>query len=537
MNKQDEIRILDFPKNVQYRTSLYLSDAPMCFREIIDNSEDIITKTGIGSTIIASTNFAGGYSLVADDSVGIPIFMSPDRPSQTQADVSITTLHSGTNFNDGNKEAISRGINGLGSGCVQAVSEVYILMSKITPDNYDKSLPCVKTFYESLGSRSKKEIFYYVACSGGYKKEEGALKKADLEKKFFGGNELPSGMSTMVAFKISDKYFEGNTKTAIPLENIRNFLLIQEKFYKRKIRFYADGQVLDSSGFKPYQFEFMSRVIPGDTSMNKQLDFYVTFEADPGLATKDSFGSVNGLDCSGVHVSWLEAAYGQALIDEFKIKHKTILPGLKMFVLALVPEPVYDSQTKSRMKGIAKVKQTDLTPIIKDFQKVFRKSRDYWEKHVEKLNILAESYKSLGAIEKAQKIIDDASGRGLYKAKGEMIDGFSDATAGPGDRWNCSLMLVEGLSAGGSLKAARKSTKYFACLPLRGKVKNVKDSTADQMMDNKELFTLFRVIGLGIDANNVTSGCNSVEEAYEKIKKHSRYGKIILATDKTKVCV
>ena len=139
--------------------------------------------------------------------------------------------------------------------------------------------------------------------------------------------------------------------------------------------------------------------------------------------------------------------------------------------------------------------------------------------------------KSLSAADKAQKIIDDAAGRGLYKAKQEMIPGFSDATASPGDRWNCEAFIVEGLSPGGSLKAARKSTKYTAVIPLRGKVKNVKDSSVDQMMDNKELFTIFKMVGLGIDVNNVTKGCKSPEEAYEKIKKYSRYGKLVIATD------
>jgi DNA gyrase/topoisomerase IV subunit B len=50
-------------------------------------------------------------------------------------------------------------------------------------------------------------------------------------------------------------------------------------------------------------------------------------------------------------------------------------------------------------------------------------------------------------------------------------------------------------------------------------------------MDNKELFTIFKLVGLGIDINNVTKGCKTPEEAYEKIKQNSRYGKIIIATD------
>ena len=114
IQNNEEIRVIDFPECIQMRTSLYLADAPMCLREIIDNSEDAITKTGVGDTVIVETNF-NGFNFVADNSTGIPIMMSRDRPGQTQADVSISTLHSGSNFNYGGKTEISRGVFGVGS--------------------------------------------------------------------------------------------------------------------------------------------------------------------------------------------------------------------------------------------------------------------------------------------------------------------------------------------------------------------------------------------------------------------------------------
>jgi DNA gyrase/topoisomerase IV subunit B len=128
--------------------------------------------------------------------------------------------------------------------------------------------------------------------------------------------------------------------------------------------------------------------------------------------------------------------------------------------------------------------------------------------------------------------MQEAAGRNMYKNKADMVEGFSDATAGPNERWECECFICEGLSPCGSLKAARPNTKYLAAIPLRGKLLNVKDSSADKAMSNREIYTIFRVIGLGIDINNVTTGSKSPEEAYERIKKYSRYGKIIIATDK-----
>ena len=69
---------------------------------------------------------------------------------------------------------------------------------------------------------------------------------------------------------------------------VRNFLLIQEKFYKRRITFWVDGKKLDTSGFKPYKEEILRTLTPADTSMNPYIGVYATFEIDPGLKNVDT---------------------------------------------------------------------------------------------------------------------------------------------------------------------------------------------------------------------------------------------------------
>ena len=78
------------------------------------------------------------------------------------------------------------------------------------------------------------------------------------------------------------------------------------------------------------------------------------------------------------------------------------------------------------------------------------------------------------------------------------------------------LFIVEGDSAGGSAKKCR-DREHQAILPLRGKPKNVTDSQADEILDNKELYTLISTIGAGYDDDfNI---------------KNIHYGKIIIMTD------
>ena len=54
-------------------------------------------------------------------------------------------------------------------------------------------------------------------------------------------------------------------------------------------------------------------------------------------------------------------------------------------------------------------------------------------------------------------------------------------------------------SAAGALKSGRKNTLYHAVMGLRGKTLNTIDKSVEQMMDNKELNTIFTAIGLGVD--------------------------------------
>ena len=527
------IRSLSDAQAVRTRPGMYVGgveNPDLIFREVIDGSFDESYATGCDSVLI-STNF-NNYYFVADNGRGIPCTMSLDDPTKTQALLAMSKLHAGSKFET---TGIRAGMHGCGESATNFLSSHFVLFSKITQDNFDKSTKEVFDLWNSCGPRSKKDLFYVIAFQEGNLVYEGALKKVDAEKYFFGTEfpegytEFPSGYSTMVMFRPDPKIFT-STKASLPVQNIQNFLLIQEKFYGRKVCVNVDGVEMTSSTFSPYKFEFIKTIVPADTTLNDQVSVYVTFELDQTLGGKSESGSVNGLTVNqGIHITWLETLFDEALKDEFGIKHRFTCNGLKMYVILLAGEVLYDSQTKTRLKSISKVKITDLSDIKKEFIKVFRKNPDEVGSYVEKLNFLADSMKTLSASEKAQKIIDDAGGRGLYKLKGEVTNGYAEATAP--DRWNCSLFLCEGLSAAGSLKKGRKDTRYNGVMPLRGKVKNVKDSSADQMMDNKELFTIFKMIGLGIDINNVTKDAKTPEEAYALIQKYSRYGKIVIATD------
>lgn len=536
--KEEVITYLPFPDCVRLRPNLYIGEtenSSVLLREIIDNATDEISV--YGDTIYISPEF-NGYCAVMDNGRGLPISYStmPGKESITQCELSISDLHTGSKFSSDNIDdsgnVISRsGLHGLGSSAASALSSVYIILSRITEDNYNKSTPEVLNLWTSSGHRSKSDLYYVLITEKGLKSFEGAMKLKDIEKMIFqgvkGAREIPRGFSTLVFFKPDPTIFE-STKAEVPVRNLQYFLTIQEKFYGRKSRIIIDDYELEHA-FAPYKYEILKKIVPADTSMNKLVEVYVTFEVDPGLQ-KSELGSISGLEVNqGVHINYVEAAYEAALRKEYGIKHKYVLNGLKICVVALANSVSYDSQTKVRLKSITKVKSTDFLDLAKDFIKIFRKDRDYWDTHVSKLNYLAESMTNVSAIDKAKKIISSGSGVSMYRSKAALVPGFVDATSP--NRMNCTLWICEGLSPGSSLVNARLSPAYDAILPLRGKIMATQDKTLDQVMDNKEIYSIISAIKLGIDAESVIKDCSTPEEAWQAIMKNTRYSKVCIAVD------
>ena len=72
---------------------------------------------------------------------------------------------------------------------------------------------------------------------------------------------------------------------------------------------------------------------------------------------------------------------------------------------------------------------------------------------------------------------------------------LSDCTGSA--RGESELFIVEGDSAGGSVKQGRDRTRQ-AILPLRGKVLNVESAPASKVFENKELSDVVTALGCGI---------------------------------------
>ena len=183
---------------------------------------------------------------------------------------------------------------------------------------------------------------------------------------------------------------------------------------------------------------------------------------------------------------------------------KDIRNGLVAIVSIKHPDPQFESQTKNKLGN------TDAKAAVDDVfsQEVQR----YFDKNVEVLKKILEnvrrSYKARTASDKAR--------RSVLKELVNVDTKSKLAACSSKKPEECEIYIVEGDSAGGTVKTAR-DRRTQAVLPLRGKIINVEKAPLEKILLNNEIKSMIASFGCGIgDDFDITK---------------LRYDKIIILTD------
>jgi len=175
----------------------------------------------------------------------------------------------------------------------------------------------------------------------------------------------------------------------------------------------------------------------------------------------------------------------------------------------LIENPAFDSQTKETMTS-KKERFGSTCPLPEAFVNTVLESGI--------LQALQEWSKALGQSELAQYL--NRSDMGLQK-KLFGIPKLEDANkAGTKDGGECTLILTEGDSAKALAVAGFGviGRDLYGVFPLRGKLRNVRDLTVKQMLENREIDQIMRILAL--DAS----------KSYDSVRG-LRYGSIMIMTD------
>jgi DNA topoisomerase-2 len=224
---------------------------------------------------------------------------------------------------------------------------------------------------------------------------------------------------------------------------------------------------------------------------------------------------VNGVATlrGGKHVDHVVSQVARKLGDlitsrrkDAAVKPQFIRDNLFVFVRATVPDPAFDSQSK----------ETLVTPASKFGTRV-----DLSDKFVEKL------FKLEGLVDRVVGLSTAAAHKTLAKSDGTKrstlygIPKLDDAEwAGTAKSQQCTLILTEGDSAKASALAglAVVGRQRYGVYPLRGKIMNVCDVSADRVAANAEIAAVKKILGL-------QSG-----RAYGSTAE-LRYGRVMVMTD------
>ena len=253
---------------------------------------------------------------------------------------------------------------------------------------------------------------------------------------------------------------------------------------------------------------YASWYLPKDATVitdNPQLHWHIAI-ADSPVDKAFTISFVNGIwTKSGKHVDEILNQVVSHIVGYIETKKKIkVKPGmvrdlLAVFIHCSVENPSFSSQTKEVLTSKVSCK---LTPEF--LKKILKLSV------VEK--VLEEQDR------KDQKDVKKTDGRKTTKIVVPKLD--DAALAGTSKSHECTLILTEGDSAK-SMAVSGLSVEQrsrYGVFPLRGKLLNVKDTSARKVEQTEEVANLKKIIGL--ESGKKYSNINSL-----------RYGRILIMTD------
>ena len=237
-----------------------------------------------------------------------------------------------------------------------------------------------------------------------------------------------------------------------------------------------------------------------------------------GFAISDGiFQQVSFVNCicttkGGTHVGHIADQLTDAINGALQKKHKKldvkpahIKAHMWLFVNCLIENPAFDSQTKETLT--LKASQFGSTCEIDD----------NFIKDVLKSGIL-ESIVAFADAKTQAQLSKKVKGK---KSDKVVIPKLEDANdAGTKNSEQCTLILTEGDSAKTLVVSGFEivGRDHFGVFPLKGKLLNVREASAKQLMDNDEIQNIMKIMGL------------KPKREYEDLKE-LRYGSLMVMTD------
>ena len=461
--------------------------------EILDNGIDEHLG-GYCDRIEIELQKDGGIS-ITDNGRGVPVDIHPTKHIPT-ARVVYTILHAGGKFGGGAYK-VSGGLHGVGASVVNALSSKMVVEikkdGKIYRDEYRDGghiiTPLEGGLLPVVGSCRKSDTGTKVLFYPDPTIFETVEFKTDIiRKKLKEVAYLNKGLTIVFKDKIA-----GEELTYYEEYGIKSFVtyLTRETNKLHPEPIYIEGKSGDIEVEVAFQYT---------DSFQEQINSYCN-----RINVVDGGTLVTGFKTALTRVmNQYARELGILKEKDENFDGKDIRNGLFAIISIKHPDPQFEGQTKTKLGN------TDAKVAVED---VFTgEVTRYFDKNVEELKaVLENSMKSYNA----RKAGDKARNAVLKQL--QDVDFKSKLAACSSKKpEECELYIVEGDSAGGTVKTAR-NRKTQAVLPLRGKILNVEKATLDKILVNNEIKSMIAAFGCGIsDDFDITK---------------LRFDKIIILTD------
>ena len=491
----DQIQILEGLEAVRKRPGMYIGSTSLrglhhLVYEIVDNSVDE-ALAGYCTEINVDINEDNSITVV-DNGRGIPVGINA-KSGLPGVEVVFTILHAGGKFGGGGYK-VSGGLHGVGASVVNALSEW--LEVKVYQDG---------KIYEQRYERGK--VMYPLKVIG-----ECDINKTGTEVHFLPDKQI-----------FEDTVYDYNTlkqrlrEMAFLTKGLK-INLKDNREEKHERSFHYEG------GIKEY-VEYLNR---GNNALYNDViycegtknDVYVevAFQHNDGFAD-NVYGFVNNITTpeGGTHVTGFRNAVTKTFNDyaraakilkekDSSLSGEDIREGLTAIISIKISDPQFEGQTKQKLGNSEAIGAVQ--SIVSEQLTYFLEQNPAVAKTICEKSLLAQ--RARDAARKARDLARRKTALDGFNLPGKLAD-CSDKNPE-----NCEIFIVEGDSAGGSAKSARKRETQ-AILPLRGKILNVEKARLDRILGNAEIRTMITAFGTGI------------HEDFDISKL--RYNKIIIMTD------
>lgn len=488
----DEIRVLEGLEAVRIRPGMYIGSTSErglhhLINEIVNNSIDEAIA-GFCQNIKVTLKEDGGV-LIEDDGRGMPVDIHSEK-GVSGLELIHTNLHSGGKFGGGSYK-VAGGLHGVGASVVNALSKKMIINVKRNNKIYNMEF--------ERGEKTKDLSVVGESDSTG------------SSTYFLPDDEI----FDTVQFDY-ELIFDRLKEQAFLNKGIR-ITLIDEKTEKEEV-FHYEG------GIK----EFIDYINKNRVRINETI-IYTEQEKDGVIVEvamqytdayqENIFTYANNITTveGGTHLVGFKSALTRTINDYarrtniLKEKDENLLgddvrEGLTAILSVKLQNPQFEGQTKTKLGNseIRGITEGVCTELLNSFLELNPREGKI---------IIEKCQRAAKARDAARKA------REITRRKG-LLDGFSLpgklADCQEEDASKCELYIVEGDSAGGTVKDGRNKENQ-AVLPLKGKIMNVEKANFARIFNSSEIIAMVTAFGCGIGE----------EFDIEKL----RYHKIVLMTD------